>query len=80
LIGLIGLIGFNETHLTNPTSGPSHLILQDEILFFVNNTIPVILACPESLRCGGTDSGQAGMTLRFYFFNLFIRLIHMYWN
>jgi hypothetical protein len=52
------------------TNRPSHLILQDEILFLVNNTIPVIPACPESLRCGETDSGQAGMTLRFYFFNL----------
>jgi hypothetical protein len=45
-------------------------MVQDEILFLVINSIPVIPACPESLCCGEKDSGQAGMTLVFYFFRL----------
>jgi hypothetical protein len=50
-------------------SGPSHLILLDEIQSLVLNTSTVIPACPESFPPQRKDSGQAEMPLGFYFFN-----------
>jgi hypothetical protein len=48
--------------------------------FPVRNASTVIPACPESFPPQRKDSGQAGMTLGFYFFNERMPLIFIEWH